>query len=119
MSITFPPNFHLGQMAVSSLSLGASMSIFSSQILYEEKIIDQTIDTSIKLAYGLARQWFECLLDGLAGLSTKHGHLCFYGNCVVYKADDSSATVLSSSDASKALYDIMRLLLFYLMDLMS
>nr|KAJ0212002.1 hypothetical protein LSAT_V11C400217850 [Lactuca sativa] len=29
------------EMAVSSLSLGASMSIFSSQILYEEKIIDQ------------------------------------------------------------------------------
>ncbi|KAL7607914.1 hypothetical protein Lser_V15G13913 [Lactuca serriola] len=45
-------------MVVSSLSLGASMSIFSSQILYEEKIIDQTIDTRIKLAYGLARQWF-------------------------------------------------------------
>nr|KAJ0218614.1 hypothetical protein LSAT_V11C300149420 [Lactuca sativa] len=107
------------EMVVSSLSLGASMSIFSSQILYEEKIIDQTIDTRIKLAYGLARQWFEWLLDGLAGLSTKHGHLCFYGNCVVSKADDSSATILSSSDASKALYEIMRLLLFYLMDLMS
>nr|KAJ0217110.1 hypothetical protein LSAT_V11C300110050 [Lactuca sativa] len=49
------------------------------------------------------------LLDGLAGLSTKHGHLCFYGNCVVCKADDSSATALSSSDASKALYEIMRI----------
>ncbi|CAI9299942.1 unnamed protein product [Lactuca saligna] len=102
-------------MAVSSLNLGTSMSIFSSQILYEQKIIDQTIDTRINLAYGLARQWFgvyitaeapndEWLLDGLAGLSTKHGHLCFYGNCVVCKADDSSATALSSFDASKALY---------------
>ncbi|KAL7595645.1 hypothetical protein Lser_V15G31324 [Lactuca serriola] len=50
----------------------------------------------------------EWLLDGLAGLSTKHGHLCFYGNCVVCKADDSSATALNSSDASKALYEIMR-----------
>ncbi|XP_023750307.1 protein CELLULOSE SYNTHASE INTERACTIVE 1 [Lactuca sativa] len=60
------------------------------------------------------------LLDGLAGLSTKHGHLCFYGNCVVVcNADDSSATALSSSHASKALYEIMRLLLFYLMDFIS
>lgn len=29
------------EMAVSSLSLGASMSIFSSQVLYDEKVIDQ------------------------------------------------------------------------------
>ncbi|CAI9259349.1 unnamed protein product [Lactuca saligna] len=46
----------------------------------------------------------ELLLDGLAGLSTKHGHLCFYGNCVVCKADDSYATALRSSDASKGFY---------------
>lgn len=29
------------EMAVSSLSLGASMSIFSSQVLFDEKVIDQ------------------------------------------------------------------------------
>lgn len=29
------------EMAVSSLSLGASMSIFSSQALFDEKVIDQ------------------------------------------------------------------------------
>lgn len=46
------------EMALSSLSLGASMSIFSSQILFDEKVIDQTIDTRVKLAYALARQWF-------------------------------------------------------------
>ncbi|XP_023767064.1 transcription initiation factor TFIID subunit 2 isoform X2 [Lactuca sativa] len=114
------------EMAVSSLSLGASMSIFSSQILYEEKIIDQTIDTRIKLAYGLARQWFgvyitaeapndEWLLDGLAGFLTDSYIKQFLGNnearyrrykanCAVCKADDSAATALSSSDASKALY---------------
>ncbi|KAI3673284.1 hypothetical protein L6452_39401 [Arctium lappa] len=114
------------EMAISSLSLGASMSIFSSQILFDEKIIDQTIDTRIKLAYGLARQWFgvyitaeapndEWLLDGLAGFLTDSFIKQFLGNnearyrrykanCAVCKADDSAATALSSSDASKALY---------------
>ncbi|XP_024961367.1 transcription initiation factor TFIID subunit 2 isoform X5 [Cynara cardunculus var. scolymus] len=114
------------EMAVSSLSLGASMSIFSSQILFDEKIIDQTIDTRIKLAYGLARQWFgvyitaeaandEWLLDGLAWFLTDSFIKQFLGNnearyrrykanCAVCKADDSAATALSSSDASKALY---------------
>lgn len=29
------------EMAVSSLSLGASVSIFSSQVLFDEKVIDQ------------------------------------------------------------------------------
>ncbi|QHO35605.1 Transcription initiation factor TFIID subunit [Arachis hypogaea] len=70
-------------MAVSSMSLGASMNIFSSQVLFYEKLIDQTIDTRIKLAYALARQWFgvyitpesrgtsdEWLLDGLFGFLT-------------------------------------------------
>ncbi|KAI3820951.1 hypothetical protein L1987_08506 [Smallanthus sonchifolius] len=114
------------EMAISSLSLGASMNIFSSQILFDEKIIDQTIDTRIKLAYGLARQWFgvyitaeapndEWLLDGLAWFLTDSFIKQFLGNnearyrrykanCAVCKADDSAATALSSSDASKALY---------------
>ncbi|KAL8244208.1 hypothetical protein R6Q59_010466 [Mikania micrantha] len=114
------------EISVSSLSLGASMNIFSSQILFDEKIIDQTIDTRIKLAYGLARQWFgvyitaeapndEWLLDGLAWFLTDSFIKQFLGNnearyrrykanCAVCKADDSAATALSSSDASKALY---------------
>lgn len=114
------------EMAVSSLSLGASMSIFSSQILFDEKIIDKTIDTRIKLAYALARQWFgvyitaeapndEWLLDGLAGFLTdsfvkqslgnnEARYRRYKANCAVCKADDSAATALSSSDASKALY---------------
>ncbi|KAL5544709.1 hypothetical protein UlMin_008493 [Ulmus minor] len=114
------------EMAVSSLSLGASMSIFSSQILFDEKIIDQTIDTRIKLAYALARQWFgvyitpeapndEWLLDGLAGFMTDlfiKRHLGnnearyrrYKANCAVCKADDSGATALSSSASCRDLY---------------
>ncbi|XP_071704745.1 transcription initiation factor TFIID subunit 2 isoform X2 [Rutidosis leptorrhynchoides] len=114
------------EMAISSLCLGASMSTFSSQILFDEKIIDQTIDTRIQLAYGLARQWFgvyitaespndEWLLDGLAGFMTdsfikqslgnnEARYRRYKANCAVCKADDSPATALSSSDASKALY---------------
>lgn len=114
------------EMAISSLSLGASMGIFSAQILYEEKVIDQTIDTRIKLAYALARQWFgvyitaeapndEWLLDGLAGFLTDSCIKRFLGNnearyrrykanCAVCKADDTGATALSSSAACKNLY---------------
>ncbi|KAK3032920.1 hypothetical protein RJ639_036501 [Escallonia herrerae] len=114
------------EMAVSSSSFGASMSIFSSQILFDEKVIDQTIETRIKLAYALARQWFgvyitaeapsdEWLLDGLAGFLTDSFIKQFLGNnearyrrykanCAVCKADDSVATALSSSASSKDLY---------------
>ncbi|KAK4749006.1 hypothetical protein SAY87_026455 [Trapa incisa] len=113
------------EMAVSSVSLGASMSIFSSHMLYDEKIIDKTIDTRIKLAYALARQWFgvyispaspddEWLLDGLAVYLTdsyikKHlgnneaRYQRFKANCAVCKADDSGATTLSSSASCKDL----------------
>lgn len=38
------------EMAVSSLSLGASMSIFSSQVLYDEKVIDQ-VSSLFKFSY--------------------------------------------------------------------
>ncbi|KAI4310569.1 hypothetical protein MLD38_035538 [Melastoma candidum] len=55
---TYKQVFIAPEMAVSSMSIGASMSIFSSDILYDEKIIDKTIDTRIKLARALARQWF-------------------------------------------------------------
>ncbi|XP_031287927.1 transcription initiation factor TFIID subunit 2 [Pistacia vera] len=114
------------EMAVSSSTFGASMSIFSSQVLYDEKVIDQAIDTSIKLAFALARQWFgvyitpespndEWLLDGLAGFLTDLFIKNFLGNnevryrrykanCAVCKADDSGATTLSSSTSCKDLY---------------
>ncbi|KAJ4974000.1 hypothetical protein NE237_007174 [Protea cynaroides] len=114
------------EMAVSSLSLGASMSIFTSQVLFDEKVIDQTIDTRIKLAFALARQWFgvyitaeapsdEWLLDGLAGFLTDSFIKRFLGNnearyrrykanCAVCKADVNGATALSSSASSSGLY---------------
>lgn len=114
------------EMAVSSLSLGASLSIFSSQMLFDEKLIDQTIETRIRLSYALARQWFgvyitpeasndDWLLDGLAGfltdtfirkyLGNNEAHYRRYkANVTVCQADDSGATVLSSAAASKDLY---------------
>ncbi|XP_020226411.1 transcription initiation factor TFIID subunit 2 [Cajanus cajan] len=114
------------EMAVSSLSLGASMSIFSSQVLFDEKVIDQTIDTRVKLAYALARQWFgvyitpeapndEWLLDGLAGFLTdffikKHlgnneaRYRRYKANCAVCKVDNGGAIALSCSASCKDLY---------------
>ncbi|KAK2663584.1 hypothetical protein Ddye_002158 [Dipteronia dyeriana] len=114
------------EMAVSSTTFGASMSIFSSQVLYDEKVIDQAIDTSIKLAFALARQWFgvyitpetpndEWLLDGLAGFladtfikkflgNNEARYRRYKANCAVCKADDSGATALSSSASCKDLY---------------
>lgn len=113
------------EMVISSATLGASMGIFSSQILFDEKVIDQTIDTRIKLAYALARQWFglyitpetpndEWLVNGLAGFLTDTFVREFLGNnearyrrykanCAVCKADDGGATTLSPS-GSKDLY---------------
>ncbi|XWS37685.1 hypothetical protein CRYUN_Cryun19dG0066200 [Craigia yunnanensis] len=114
------------EMAISSSTFGASLSILSSQVLFDEKVIDQTIDTCIKLAFALARQWFgvyitpeapndEWLLDGLAGFLTDLFIKKFLGNnearyrrykanCAVCKADDSGTTALSSSLACKDLY---------------
>ncbi|XP_057952366.1 transcription initiation factor TFIID subunit 2 isoform X2 [Malania oleifera] len=114
------------EMTISSFSLGASLSIFSSQVLFDEKVIDQTIETRIKLAYALAKQWFgvyispeapndEWLLDGLAGFLTDSFIKRFLGNnearyrrykanCAVCKADDCGATALSSSASSKDMY---------------
>ncbi|XP_008244038.1 PREDICTED: transcription initiation factor TFIID subunit 2 [Prunus mume] len=131
LSINFPFGsykqvFIEPEMAVSSLCSGASMSIFSSQVLFDEKIIDQTIDTRIKLAFALARQWFgvyitpeapndEWLLDGLAGFLTdlfikkylgnnEARYRRYKANCAVCKADDSGATALSSAASCKDLY---------------
>ncbi|XP_038976477.1 transcription initiation factor TFIID subunit 2 [Phoenix dactylifera] len=114
------------EMTITSMSLGASMCIFSSHLLFDDKVIDQTIDTRIKLAYALARQWFgvyitaeepndEWLLDGLAGFLTDTFIKRFLGNnearyqrykanCAVCKVDVTSATALSSPAASSDLY---------------
>ncbi|XP_043715873.1 transcription initiation factor TFIID subunit 2 isoform X2 [Telopea speciosissima] len=114
------------EMAISSLSMGASMIIFTSQVLFDEKVIDQTIDTRIKLAFALARQWFgvyitaeapndEWLLDGLAGFLTDSFIKRFLGNnearyrrykanCTVCKADVNGAIALSSSASLSSLY---------------
>ncbi|THU57785.1 hypothetical protein C4D60_Mb03t07200 [Musa balbisiana] len=114
------------ELTISSLSLGASLCIFGSHILFDDRVIDQTIDTRIKLAYALARQWFgvfitaheptdEWLLDGLAGFLTdtyiKHSlgnnearYRRYKANFAVCKADVGGATALSSSAASCDLY---------------
>ncbi|KAH9778523.1 transcription initiation factor TFIID subunit 2 [Citrus sinensis] len=86
------------EMAVSSSTFGAAMGIFSSQILYDEKVIDQAIDTSIKLSFALARQWFGVYIT--PELPNDGG----LANCAVCKADDSGATALSSSASCKDLY---------------
>ncbi|XP_047266049.1 transcription initiation factor TFIID subunit 2 isoform X2 [Capsicum annuum] len=89
-------------------------------------LLYQTIDTRIKLAYALARQWFgvyitpeaptdDWLLDGLAGFLTDIFIKKFLGNnearyrrykanIAVCRADDSGATTLSAVAASKNLY---------------
>ncbi|KAL6600790.1 hypothetical protein ACP70R_045075 [Stipagrostis hirtigluma subsp. patula] len=114
------------EMTVSPTSLGASTCIFSSDILHDEKVIDQIIGTRIKLAYALARQWFgiytsaedssdEWLLDGLAGFLTdvfikrylgnnEARYRRFKANCTVCESDVSGATALSSPAASSDLY---------------
>ncbi|XP_074278143.1 transcription initiation factor TFIID subunit 2 isoform X1 [Silene latifolia] len=114
------------EMVISSVTLGASMGIFSSHILFDEKVIDQTIVTRIKLLYALARQWFgvfitpetpndEWLVEGLAGFLTDTFVKEFLGNnearyrrykanCAVCKADESGATTLSPSSSPKVFY---------------
>lgn len=114
------------EMAVSSCSLGASISVFSSHVLFDDKLIDQTLETRIRLADSLARQWFgvfitpeastdEWLLDGLAGFLTDSFIKRFLGNnearyrrykanCAVCQADDGGATALNSTLATKDLY---------------
>ncbi|KAK6147219.1 hypothetical protein DH2020_018131 [Rehmannia glutinosa] len=118
------------EMTVSSWSMGASISIFSSHLLFDEKLIDQTIETRIKLADALARQWFgvyitpEAPNDGsilinfapviveksqsdmaavILAVRVVVGWSC-QANCAVCQADDSGATALSSAPASKDLY---------------
>uniref|UniRef100_A0A0D9XDL3 Transcription initiation factor TFIID subunit 2 n=1 Tax=Leersia perrieri TaxID=77586 RepID=A0A0D9XDL3_9ORYZ len=114
------------EMTVSSTSLGASTCIFNSDILHDEKVIDQIIDTRIKVAHALAKQWFgiytsaeeptdEWLLDGLAGFLTEHfvkrylgnneaRYRRFKANCIVCEFDVSGATALSSPSSSSDLF---------------
>ncbi|XP_068655195.1 transcription initiation factor TFIID subunit 2 [Aristolochia californica] len=119
------------EMVISPMSFGASTCIFSSQLLFDEKVIDQTIDTRIKFAYALAKQWFgvfitaetpndEWLLDGLAGFLTdsfikrslgnnEARYRRYKANCAVCAADTSGATALSSSTASADLHGTQNL----------
>ncbi|KAL9239420.1 hypothetical protein vseg_013745 [Gypsophila vaccaria] len=114
------------ETVISSVTLGASMAVFSSHMLFDEKVIDQTIATRIKLLHALARQWFgvyitpdtsndEWLIDGLAGFLTDTYVKEFLGNnearyrrykenCAVCKADESGATTLSPSSMSNIFY---------------
>ncbi|CAH2067166.1 unnamed protein product [Thlaspi arvense] len=131
LSAKFPFGFYKQvflppEIVVCSSTLGASLSVFSSHMLYDERVIDQTIDTRIKLASALAKQWFgvyitpespndDWLLDGLAGFLTDMFIKQFLGNnearyrrykanCAVCKADDSGAMCLSASPSCKDLF---------------
>lgn len=114
------------ETALSSTCVGASVSTFSSHLLYDERVIDQVISTRIKLAYALAQQWFGIyitaetsndgwLLDGLAGFLTDCFIKRFLGNNearyrrykangAVCKVDVDGATALSLSVAAAELY---------------
>uniref|UniRef100_A0A7N0ZVB9 Transcription initiation factor TFIID subunit 2 n=1 Tax=Kalanchoe fedtschenkoi TaxID=63787 RepID=A0A7N0ZVB9_KALFE len=71
------------ELAISSFNIGASMTILSSQILYDEKIIDQAIDTRTKLAYALARQWFGVFITPE---SPNDGSIGLYGQIRAWKS---------------------------------
>ncbi|CAF2064695.1 hypothetical protein HID58_073202 [Brassica napus] len=131
LSAKFPFGFYKQvflppEVVVCSSTLGASLSVFSSHVLYDERVIDQIIDTRIKLASALAKQWFgfyivpespndDWLLDGLAGFLTDMFIKQFLGNnearyrrykanSAVCKADDSGAMCLSASSSCKDLF---------------
>ncbi|KAJ0255750.1 Transcription initiation factor TFIID subunit 2 [Hirschfeldia incana] len=131
LSAKFPFGFYKQvflppEIVVCSPTLGASLSVFSSHMLYDERVIDQIIDTRIKLASALAKQWFgvyivpespndDWLLDGLAGFLTDMFIKQFLGNnearyrrykanSAVCKADDSGAMCLSASSSCKDLF---------------
>ncbi|WZZ06876.1 hypothetical protein YC2023_092797 [Brassica napus] len=131
LSAKFPFGFYKQvflppEIVVCSSTLGASLSVFSSHVLYDERVIDQIIDTRIKLASALAKQWFgfyivpespndDWLLDGLAGFLTDMFIKQFLGNnearyrrykanSAVCKADDSGAMCLSASSSCKDLF---------------
>ena len=59
------------EMAVSSLSLGASVSIFSSQVLFDEKVIDQVWHSFF--SYRLDLFWLNFLPYTRAHVRT-HSH---------------------------------------------
>ncbi|XP_078444171.1 TBP-associated factor 2 isoform X2 [Wolffia australiana] len=122
------------ESSLSPANLGASMCIFGSNLLFDEKVIDETIEIRIKLAHALARQWFgayiiaespndEWLVDGIAGFLADAYIKRFLGNnevryrrykanCTVCKADICGATALSSSAATRDLYGTHRLGVF-------
>ncbi|MCO5592048.1 hypothetical protein L7F22_046042 [Adiantum nelumboides] len=46
------------ELMMMSSSVGAAMTILNSHLMVDERIIDQTMNTRIKLAHALAQQWF-------------------------------------------------------------
>lgn len=63
------------EMAVSSLSLGASVSIFSSQVLFDEKVIDQVWHCFF--SYRLDLLWLNFLPYALThSLTLVSMHMC-------------------------------------------
>lgn len=46
------------ELTMTSASVGAAMTILSSHLLVDERVVDQTMNTRIKLAHALAQQWF-------------------------------------------------------------
>ncbi|KAH9296278.1 hypothetical protein KI387_039866 [Taxus chinensis] len=115
------------ETALSSSYVGASMSTFSSHLLFDDRVIDQVISTRIKLAHALAQQWFGIfitpetatdgwLLDGLAGFLTdifikrylgnnEARYRRYKANEEVCKVDVEGATALCSSAAAAELYE--------------
>ncbi|KAH7306785.1 hypothetical protein KP509_22G030300 [Ceratopteris richardii] len=107
------------ELMVTSCSVGAAMTIINSHLMVDERIIDQTMTTRIKLAKALAQQWFGVyifpespsdgwLVEGLSMFLTdvfirRHfgNNEAFYrrylANEAVCKADTDSIPPLSSS----------------------
>eukprot|EP00250_Pteridium_aquilinum_P006300 c16246_g1_i1 orf=741-4946(+) len=83
------------ELMMTSSSVGAAMTILSSHLLVDERIIDQTMNTRIKLAHALAQQWFgvyispespndEWLLEGLCVFLTDLFIKRHFGNNEAY-----------------------------------
>ncbi|PKU85061.1 hypothetical protein MA16_Dca022297 [Dendrobium catenatum] len=118
------------EISISSVNMGASMCLFSSKLLFDEKVIDQdTLDHNERekvrddgfFYWEGVKEW---LLEGLAGFLTdsfikgflgnnearyrryKVGRLIGFelDNCAVCKADTCGATALYSAAACSNLY---------------
>ncbi|KAI5059244.1 hypothetical protein GOP47_0025563 [Adiantum capillus-veneris] len=83
------------ELMTTSSSVGAAITILSSHLMVDERVIDQTMNTRIKLAHALAQQWFgvyispespsdEWLLDGLCVFLTDMFIKRHFGNNEAY-----------------------------------